>query len=87
MFIREGARTIVNFVLNKAIEQGNLHDDFYFDYEALAISLKLQDAKFCRICCQYLKDSNHIRLVERKDGSNMIALLGSAIDFLEEKID
>lgn len=84
MSIREDSKKIIRHFLEKAIENGNLLAQFSVDFKALAEDLSFESAGYCRVCCQYLRDSGRILLTPQKNETpSLITLNASAIDFLE----
>ena len=92
MGIREDSKRIVRYFLEKAIEIGDLDlcsSDFSFSYNSLAKDLELKSEKYCRICCQYLREHECIETHSIEKASDNfstqrhVCLLAKAIDFLE----
>jgi len=89
MGIQNDARKIIQHFLEKVIECGGFQAQFIFQYDALATELGLQSGNYCRVCCQYLKDSGYITLHsygDKKDPGTtdrQITIMARAVDFLE----
>lgn len=92
MHIREDSKKIVRCFLEKAIEYGDLDLDssgILFSYNGLAEALSLKDGKYCRICCQYLREHGYLVTHAKENGNDELSiqrsvrLSSSAIDFLE----
>ena len=89
MSVRDDSRKILQHFLTKAIECGDLRQEFRFQYADLATTLNLHSSGYCRVCCQYLKDCSCIKLsscASEKDPDSKdmeISLSARAIDFLE----
>lgn len=81
MSIHEDSKKIISYFLNKAIECGDLHEQFPIQYDELAETLGFSNGKYCHVCCQYLKDMGHIKIIKSEPLS--IEVVGRAIDFLE----
>lgn len=79
MSIHEDSKKIIRYFLDKAIECGNLREQFPIQYGELAKTLGFSNGKYCRVCCQYLKDMGYIKIIKPIG----IEVVGRAIDFLE----
>lgn len=81
MNIHEDSKKIIRYFLDKAIECGDLRKQFPIQYDELAETLGFSNGKYCRVCCQYLKDMGYI--IFTKSTTIKIQVVGRAIDFLE----
>lgn len=86
MGIRKDSKKIINYYLAAAIDRGELSDRFLIQYDELAKALDLQNEKYCRICCTYLRDMGYINIYTNEDG-RYLSLRSTAIDFLEASSD
>lgn len=85
--IREGAKAIVNEMLQEVIRNGDLHHSVEINDNQLAQKLGFNsdnDKKRFKICLQYLTTKSLIRSVRSSEDVREITLTAAAIDFLEE---
>ena len=82
MGLQTDSKKIIQHFLKKVIENGNLLTQFTTDFITLAEELSFESAGYCRVCCQYLRDTGRIDL-NKKGDSQLITLRAAAIDFLE----
>jgi len=81
--IREGAKTIVDAVLQNAISFGDLKHKMEIQDEEFAKKLKFREIEYFNICLQYLTEKGLITSV-RTNEARHLTLTADAIDFLEE---
>ena len=82
MGIQADSKKIIQHFFKKAIENENLLAQFTIDFTVLAEELSFESAGYCRVCCQYLRDTGRIDLNKMGD-SQLITIRAAAIDFLE----
>lgn len=94
MNIRDDSKKIVCYFLEQAVEWGDLDTQSsgkLFSYNTLAETLSLKDGRYCRVCCQYLREHGYITTHAKEDEpkedelniQRSVHLFSSAIDFLE----
>ncbi len=89
MNIHEGAEKILRYFLDKVIACGNLDETFVSQYDTLASEIGLESGDYCRVCCQYLRDIDCIKLNRYTDNRDptrkgvKVRITASAIDFIE----
>lgn len=85
--IREGAKAIVNEMLQEAVRNGNLYHGVEINDNQFAQKLGFNsdnDKKRFQVCLQYLTTKDLIHSVRLSEDVREITLTAAAIDFLEE---
>lgn len=84
--IHQGAKSIISYLIEIAIEKGDLFEELYIEYDKTIQKLGLPNKNFLLICLQYLQESDLIQYTEYKENAvGRIILSVPAINFLEEK--
>lgn len=81
MGVQADAKKILRYLLDLAIENGDLEYQSNLDYEALGKAAGF-NADYCRICCQYLDRKGAVG-VSCDDLSRSIWLTAYGVDLLE----
>ena len=83
--IKEDAKKIVSYLLDIAVDHGNLSYRSTIRYDELSNQLKLESVNYCRVCCHYLSDQGYIFHSEFDDKlSAEVELHAVAIDLAGE---
>ncbi len=62
MSVHDGAKKILRYLLDLAIEHGNLRIQTALQYDNLAKAVEINE-KLCRVCCQYLESKGSIAII------------------------
>lgn len=81
MSVHDGAKKILRYLLDLAVEHGNLRTQTALRYDNLAKAVGISE-KLCRVCCQYLESKGAIVIIG-EDLPYEIELTPAGIDFLE----
>lgn len=81
--IREGAKAIVRYVLDEAVNCGNLKNSISVKDDELAEKLDFDKSKRFVVCIQYLAEKGLISSAKTDDVRHL-TLTAAAIDFMEE---
>lgn len=83
MTFLEYSRSILRYLLEKAIYVGDLNVSISIQYEALAKELELESKNYCQVCCQYLNKKGYICCSHLTEDSCRIGITATGVDFLE----
>ena len=81
--IRDNAKKIVEYMLEKVLLLGDLNEDFIIRYDELTNKHNLESENHCRVCCQYLDQLGYANFIENDNGNRSVRLTAKGIDFLE----
>lgn len=81
MSVHDGAKKILRYLLDLAIEHGDLQIQTELQYDNLAKAVGIGE-KLCRVCCQYLETKGAVAIIGEDPPYN-IELMPAGIDFLE----
>lgn len=82
MKIREESKKIVQYLLDEAINHGNLHREIVLKNEDLAKNLGFESTEHLKVCIQYLSEKE-IVAVSKVNNERRMSLTANAIDFIE----
>lgn len=84
MKVTEGAKKILEVMLQEVISIGSLESNFFISTNQLASDLSMESENFCIVCCHYLNQHGYINIIRKDDdGSRLVTLRAAGIDFLE----
>lgn len=79
--VHEGAKAIIQYVLDKAIEKGNLEHTVVIQDNELAAALEFKSSKLFTVCIQYLQKKELINSIGEKDARHLTLTI-AGVDFL-----
>lgn len=84
MKVTEGAKKILEVMLQEVISIGSLECNFFINPSQLTTDLGMESENFCVVCCHYLNQHGYINIIRKdNDGSRLVSLKATGIDFLE----